>query len=411
MEVAGTDATAAYEDVGHSQDADEIMQGFLVGVMNEADTKDSGEASSAGPEKTVQIVRRPVVQEVKSKSSWSHQVTKLAKYASILVGLGGAIWTLQGHNPKLLFLSSNGSFVQGVVVSLSICGAVVAAGIHYLQKATSFDVDFSSFSPRQQSSSSRIIGFHPTGVLTASEYRKYTIREKKELADGIWRFVFDLPSKYAVLGLPIGQHIAIRASIGEQTVVRSYTPVSNNRDLGRLELLIRVYPDGMLGNYLKGLNPGDKVDIRGPKGAMRYRKGMSKAIGMVAGGTGITPMYQLIRAICEDNNDDTRVVLIYGNRSEPDILLRHKLDHFATIAGHKFTVHYTLDQPPADWKGGKCHVTKDLLQRLMPQPTNENKVMLCGPPGMVNATKKNLIELGFKEPDSVGNMADQIFCF
>ena len=33
LEVAGKDATSEYEDVGHSQDASEIMQSFLVGVL------------------------------------------------------------------------------------------------------------------------------------------------------------------------------------------------------------------------------------------------------------------------------------------------------------------------------------------------------------------------------------------
>lgn len=178
----------------------------------------------------------------------------------------------------------------------------------------------------------------PTGAIAPSTYRKFALREKTELSQGIYRFVFDLPTSASVLGLPIGQHVAIRGSVEDTSVTRSYTPVSNNRDLGRLELLIRIYPDGQLGQYLKALQPGDKVDIRGPKGAMRYRKGMSKELGMVGGGTGITPLFQLIRAICEDKTDTTKISLVYANRSEADIMLRDRLDTFAEASNGQFTV-------------------------------------------------------------------------
>jgi cytochrome-b5 reductase len=98
------------------------------------------------------------------------------------------------------------------------------------------------------------------------------------------------------------------------------------------------------------------------------------AIGMIGGGTGITPLFQVIRAICEDETDNTRVILLYGNRSEGDILLRKRMDHYARVASHKFSVFYVLDQPPAGWKGAKGYVTKELLQCHMPSPTADSKV-------------------------------------
>lgn len=47
---------------------------------------------------------------------------------------------------------------------------------------------------------------------------------------------------------------------------------------------------------------------------------------MLAGGTGITPMYQTARAILKDPEDSTRLSLIYGNLSEKDILIKDLLD-------------------------------------------------------------------------------------
>lgn len=144
---------------------------------------------------------------------------------------------------------------------------------------------------------------------------------------------------------------------------------------------------------------------------MRYRKGLCKSIGMVGGGTGITPLFQLIRAICEDPTDITTVSVVYGNRTESDIMLKEKMDAFAKQCPEKFKIWYTLDQPGPGWQGGKGYVSKELLGERMPKPEEGVKILLCGPPGMVNATKKNLVELGFESPGAVSKMSDQVFCF
>ena len=144
---------------------------------------------------------------------------------------------------------------------------------------------------------------------------------------------------------------------------------------------------------------------------MRYRKGMCSQIGMVAGGTGITPMYQVIRAICEDPSDKTTISLLYGNNTLNDILLRDKLDGFANAYPQKFKVWYVLGKPPKDWQYGKGFVTKELVQSRLPAPVPGSKIMLCGPPGLVNAMKKSLVELGFDKPNAVSKMNDQVFSF
>lgn len=144
---------------------------------------------------------------------------------------------------------------------------------------------------------------------------------------------------------------------------------------------------------------------------MKYRPGLCKKIGMVAGGTGITPMYQVIRAICEDERDTTEVSLIYANRTEEDILLREELDTFARRYPKNFRVYYMLDKPPVGWTGGSGFVTQDLMAERLPQPNLDSKVFLCGPPGMVNAAKKALVNLGFKQPGASAKASDEIFAF
>lgn len=412
MEVAGEDATTAYEDVGHSEDAREIMNPYLVGVVKDA--------AKFTPAQTVKVVRRGNSTEIKKSSSSSS--LQVAGYSALGMGTAGIAYAVSRSGklsvpvPNIRgldkILGKEHRFVQGVVLATAVCSALGFAVAHRIQAAASIQAGFSKYPPYKKAAIAAPSHF-TTGFLAPKEYKKLTLVKKEYLSDTAVRFVFSLPTTNTVLGLPIGQHVAIKGIIdGQEVVTRSYTPTSNNTDIGRLELLIRIYDDGLLtGKYLKNLEVGDEVEFRGPKGAMRYRKGWTKEIGMIAGGTGITPMYQLIRAICEDDTDTTQVSLIYASRSEDDILLRKELDAFARRYPKNFRAWYTLDRPTDAWKFGRGFVTKDLMEEKLPGPSPDSKVLLCGPPGMINASKKSLIELGWQAPGAVSKMGDQIFCF
>lgn len=421
IEVAGQDATTEYEDVGHSEDAQEIMNPYLVGVLKDA--------AAFVPAKTVRVVRRNGPAEVKQVSSGS----AVQKVGYSVLGLGTAGLTylaFSGNLQQLTVLrpdhgrfqglfSKDHAFVQGFALASIVSGVIGVSIIRRVQAAASISAGFTRYPPHKPSKARVHEARMPAGFLAPKVYKKLPLVEREQLSPSAVRLVFALPTPTTVLGLPIGQHVAIKAVLENGTVVsRSYTPTSNNADLGRLELVVRIYDDGLLtGRYLSKLNMGDEVEFRGPKGAMRYKagKGVAKKVGMIAGGTGITPMYQLIRAICEDDTDLTEVSLIYANRSEEDILLRKELDRFARLYPKNFRVWYMLDTPPAEgWTGGQGFVTKELMKERLPGPSAEEgevKVLLCGPPGMVNASKKGLVELGFEAPGAVSKMTDQIFCF
>lgn len=91
----------------------------------------------------------------------------------------------------------------------------------------------------------------------------------------------------------------------------------------------------------------------------------------------LTPLhrYQLIRAICEDQFDDTEISLIYANRSESDILMRTQLDHFASTGQLK--VFYMLDKPSQGWKGGRGYVNKQTMQEHLPACSDGKLSGLC----------------------------------
>lgn len=194
------------------------------------------------------------------------------------------------------------------------------------------------------------------------------MREKNSVSHNVAVYRFALPRQTDILGLPIGQHISLAATIEGQPkeIVRSYTPISSDEEPGFFDLLVKSYSQGNISKYLNGLKVGQTMKVRGPKGAMVYTPNMCRRIGMIAGGTGVTPMLQIIKAIIRNRprnggNDTTQVDLIFANVNPDDILLEEELNRLVK-EDDGFRVFYVLNNPPADWKGGVGFVTPDMIK-------------------------------------------------
>ena len=272
-------------------------------------------------------------------------------------------------------------------------------------------------------------------VLKPDQFQEFELTEKTICSHNVAIYRFRLPRPQDILGLPIGQHISLAANITGQPkeVVRSYTPISSDENLGYFDLLIKAYPQGNISAYMAGLKIGQTMKVKGPKGAMVYSPNMCRRIGMIAGGTGITPMLQIIRAIVRGRprnggKDTTEVDLIFANVNPDDILLKEDLDKLAK-EDDKFRVYYVLNNPPEKWDGGVGFVTPEIIKVLyiripqccriytktrqshLPAPSDDMKLLLCGPPPMVSAMKKATESLGYKKARPVSKLEDQVFCF
>lgn len=180
-------------------------------------------------------------------------------------------------------------------------------------------------------------------------------------ADSQYSYKFNLPRPSDILGLPIGQHVSIAASIDGKDIIRSYTPTSSDADLGHFNLLIKSYPTGNISKFIGNLKIGQTIRARGPKGHFVYTPNMVRAFAMISGGTGITPMLQIMRAIAENPEDKTQVDLIFANVNFEDILLKEDLDELAATHSN-IRVHYVLNNPPEGWTGGVGFVTADMIK-------------------------------------------------
>ncbi|XP_032691469.1 NADH-cytochrome b5 reductase 2 isoform X2 [Odontomachus brunneus] len=260
-------------------------------------------------------------------------------------------------------------------------------------------------------------------VLLVDPVVKYSLPliQKDIISHDTRKFRFGLPTPKHVLGLPIGQHVHLTAKIREEVVIRAYTPVSSDDDEGYVDLVIKVYfknvhpkfPEGgKLSQYLENMKIGDTIDFRGPSGRLVYKGNgtMSikllrkeppveyniKKIVMLAGGTGITPMLQLIRAIIKDKTDETQTSLLFANQTEKDILLRNELDGIAKDHPDKLKVWYTVDTSSDGWPYSTGFINADMIKNHMFPPSPDTIVLMCGPAPMINfACTPNLDKLGY----------------
>ncbi|BFZ61441.1 hypothetical protein YB2330_002507 [Saitoella coloradoensis] len=260
----------------------------------------------------------------------------------------------------------------------------------------------------------------PTAVprahfLHPKQWLKSKLVSRTEVSSDSRVFTFELEHPEQTLGLPIGQHLFVRLETASgEKVVRAYTPVSDPNMKGKFELLVKVYmaTDNMEGGKMttlfEDMKIGDTVDCKGPlgsfeylgKGRLRWRgvERQVKSFAMLAGGSGITPIFQVLRAVLEDPYDETTCQVIYSNRTEEDILCREILDQWMEEHGvkNRVKIHHTLSKPSEDWKHGRGRIGMDLMkEQLCEANENECVMLLCGPGGMQETVRTSASKLGW----------------
>ncbi|CAE7330965.1 CYB5R1, partial [Symbiodinium necroappetens] len=243
----------------------------------------------------------------------------------------------------------------------------------------------------------------PPKVFLTRERKRVQVSDVVELSHDTKRIRLSFGSKKMILGLPVGKHIVIYApnppsaisskswngkpdqDKGKPEIDRKYTPVTGNEASGYVDLVVKIYrpgtvkmPDGKemkwedggkMGLYLDSKKPGDWIEIAGPLGVNEYlgqgtfklpgKTVTVKHVGMLAGGTGLTPMLQVVQAALRDASDACNFYLIYANKTDNDILCRDMLDDLARNSKGRFKLYYTLDFPPENWAHKTGFITAD----------------------------------------------------
>ena len=258
----------------------------------------------------------------------------------------------------------------------------------------------------------------PAPFLNPRESQQLQLSEKIVVNHDTRIFRFKLPSPSMTLGLPTGMHMTLKAKVDGKPVMRAYTPMTDDSTLGHVDLLVKVYfkgvnpnfPEGgKMSQHLESMKIGDAIDVKGPIGEFVYQgrghcimNGKPRfvtEISMIAGGTGITPCYQVLAAILRDPEDTTKVRLLFANRTPDDILARDILDRLAAEHPDRFMLSLTVDKAPSkdeknvspsaaknfvpEWKGHVGFVNTAMATVSLCPASETGLCLMCGPPVML----------------------------
>lgn len=227
-------------------------------------------------------------------------------------------------------------------------------------------------------------------VLNPAIFNEFKVLKISKISHNTKLIRFEIPNG-ADLGLPIGRHISVRAEIDGVKVIRAYTPTSRPDQKGYFDLLIKSYEFGKMSTYLHSLEVGKSLLVRGPVGRFKYIINQYNTIGLVSGGSGITPSLQVMRTILEGSEykeDKTNFVLLFQNRTLEDILLKDELNSLEKKYKNRLSIHYYLSNSSNKEYGNNNnnehngYINIDDVNKYLNQ--DNSMVGICGPSGFTN---------------------------
>ncbi|MFH0848985.1 MAG: FAD-binding oxidoreductase [archaeon] len=186
-----------------------------------------------------------------------------------------------------------------------------------------------------------------------------------------------------------GQFLFVTIRINKRETQKHFSFSSSPTEKGYVEFTKRL-TGHEFSNGLDKLEVGDWARLKAPYGDFTFEGQYSKA-GILTGGIGITAIRSICR-FCTDNSPNTDIVLLYGNRTEVDIVFRDDLEKMETT-NRRLRVVHTLSEPSSEWSGHSGRISKEMVEQEIPDHM-ERVFFSCGPPALVEAMQKILTELG-----------------
>ncbi|CCM02701.1 uncharacterized protein FIBRA_04807 [Fibroporia radiculosa] len=255
-----------------------------------------------------------------------------------------------------------------------------------------------------------IVSHEPTSFLNPKIWKVVRLVKVQRVNHDTFLYQFSLgkSTDTQLLGLPIGHHVFVRLRRKDtrEIVQRAYTPVSQRDTAGHIDFLVKLYLPceslplgGKMTTGFSQLEVGDEIEIKGPLGAFTWQgrgsviwKGTHRTvreIGMICGGSGITPILQVLRSIVHDRADETRVWLIDANKTDADILCLEELSELQRLRGaERLRIHHTLSVTPEGWEYSTGRITNTMLIEHLPRPSQDAMILACGPQAMITETVK-----------------------
>jgi ferredoxin-NADP reductase len=190
-----------------------------------------------------------------------------------------------------------------------------------------------------------------------------------------------------------GQFLTYSAQIDGKTVRRSYTIASSAAQTAYVETTIKREDGGVFSDYMHDkIKEGDLLDVMAPSGAFTFSGKEADSVVLIGGGVGITPLMAAIRYLF-DIAWPGQVHLVYGAQTTEQFIFRDELEYLQRRMNNLHVAATMARAAGTSWMGSEGQITADFLTRAVPDLARR-RVHLCGPPGMMQAIKKTLGELG-----------------
>lgn len=201
--------------------------------------------------------------------------------------------------------------------------------------------------------------------------------------------------------------IGLRQDSGKP-LLRAYSIVSANYE-EHLEFLSIKVPNGPLTSKLQHIQPGDSIVVgKKPTGTLLIDYLLpGKNLYLLATGTGLAPFMSIVRDP-ETYEKFEHVILVHGVRQKDelayhDMLIEHLPHHefLGELVTSKLRYYPTVTRETYKNMGRITDLIASgkLFKDLGMPPINpkDDRVMICGSPGMLRDLKTMLEEGGFKE--------------
>src|SRR5579872_3626900 len=148
-----------------------------------------------------------------------------------------------------------------------------------------------------------------------------------------------------------GQYLTLRFYIDGEEIRRSYSICSSPFEKDKLEVAIKKVKGGKVSNYINEiLKPGDIIDVMVPMGNFHSEllETNKKNYVLFAGGSGITPMMSIMKAVLHAE-PHSNIILLYGNNDESAIIFRKQIDELEKTSGGRLKAIHILNISPPEY--------------------------------------------------------------
>ena len=163
-----------------------------------------------------------------------------------------------------------------------------------------------------------------------------------------------------------------------------------------VEIAVSFVPGGAASALFTALDEGQQIQCSGPYGRFCLQeKDTNRRYILIATGTGVTPyraMLPQLKMLMEER--DVEVILLFGSRTEEDLIYREDFYKFAEDnRNFRFMPSFSRDLPANATADARRGYVQDQLAELAPNGAHDI-AYLCGNPNMVDASFEALKEFG-----------------